>query len=141
MKLHPLQNRRHLTKIMQHNKQHYNLTKPFNEFPAHISLAIYWTDLRLHKTFAGVLKKKSNKLYIKSKVMNCRFRKNIRYMRRAFFKTLEAGKQNTTECHSAGLIGYQTPSLFQKNCTISISKDQSQKECQDFPDFLLVIFL
>ena len=25
-------------------------------------------------------------------------------MRRAFFKTLEAGKQNTTECHSAELM-------------------------------------
>ena len=62
-------------------------------------------------------------------------------MRRAFFKKLEAGKQNTTECHSAKLIGYQTPSLFQSNCTVSISKDQSQKECQDFPDFPLVIFL
>ena len=62
-------------------------------------------------------------------------------MQRAFLKKLEAGKQNTTECHSAELIGYQTPSLFQKICTVSINKDQSQKGCQDFPDFLLVIFL
>ena len=59
-------------------------------------------------------------------------------MLRAFFKKLEAGKQNMTMCHSAELIGYQTPSLFQKNCTASISKDQSQKRCQDFPDLLLV---
>ena len=62
-------------------------------------------------------------------------------MRRAFFKKLEANEQNMTECHSAELVGYQMPSLFQKNCTVSISKDQSQKGCQDFPDFLLVIFL
>ena len=62
-------------------------------------------------------------------------------MRRAFFKKLEAGKQKTTECHSAELIGYQTPSLLQKYCTVSISKDQSLKVCQDFPAFLLVIFL
>ena len=68
--------------------------------------------------------------------MSCRFRNNILYMRRALFKELEAGKQNTTEC-----ILYQTPSLLQKNCTVSISKYQSLKVCQDFPAFLLVIFL
>ena len=57
-------------------------------------------------------------------------------MRRAFFEKLVAGKQNTTECHSAELIGYQTPSLLQKYCTVSISKDQSLKVL-GFPCFLI----
>ena len=47
-------------------------------------------------------------------------------MRRAFFKKSEVGKQNTTECHSAELIGYQTPSLLQKNCTVSIRHQPKQ---------------
>ena len=60
--------------------------------------------------------------------MNFRFRKkNIHYKCRAFCKKLEAGKQKTTKCHSAELIGYQTTSLLQRYCTVSISKDQSLK--------------
>ena len=55
-------------------------------------------------------------------------------MRRAFYKKLEAGKQNTIEYHSAELIEYQTPSLLSKNCTVSISKDQSLR-VEGFPCF------
>ena len=93
------------------------------------------------KLYARLFEVNYHKLYINRKVMNFRFRKNTHFMRGAFLKKEEAGKQNTTECHSAELIAYQAPSLLQKNCPVSISKDQSQKVCQDFADFLLVIFL
>ena len=64
---------------------------------------------------------------------------NIHCIRRAFVKKLEAGKQKTTQCHSAELTGYRTQPFLQNDCTVSISNHQSIKVCQAFPVVLLAI--
>ena len=98
-----------------------------------------------HNTFAGVFWKK-NRTRVVSKLTTTNyisierlwtadFEKNIHYVCRAFFKKLEDRKQKTIDWHSAELIRYQTPSLPQKYCTVSISKDQSLNVCQDFSGF------
>ena len=110
-----------------------------------------FVTLSWHNTFAGVFWKK-NRTRVVSKLTTTNyisierlwtadFEKNIHYVCRAFFKKLEARKQKTIDWHSAELIRYQTPSLLQKYCTVSISKDQSLNVCQDFSGFSLVIFL
>ena len=69
------------------------------------------------------------------------FETNIRYIRGAYVKKYEAGKQKTTEPHFDGLIGYQTPPLIQKCCTVSLSGNQSLKLSHAFLVLLLVICL
>ena len=57
--------------------------------------------------------------------------KKIFLFGRAILKKKEAGKQKTTEPHSAKFIGYQTQPLLQKYCRILMSKYQpTNKVCQ-----------